>query len=44
MGPSRAGASMAVTKIAVGPSAPPMMPMEDGLGAGEAQQSGSQRR
>ena len=29
MGPSRAGASMAVTKIAVGPSAPPMMPTED---------------
>ena len=29
MGPSRAGASIAVTKMAVGPSAPPMMPTED---------------
>ena len=27
MGPSSAGASRAVTKMAVGPSAPPMMPM-----------------
>ena len=27
MGPNRAGASKTVTKMAVGPSAPPMMPM-----------------
>ena len=27
MGPKRAGASRTVTKMAVGPSAPPMMPM-----------------
>ena len=29
MGPSRAGASIAVTKMAVGPSAPPIIPTED---------------
>ena len=29
MGPSSSGARRVVTKIAVGPSAPPMMPMED---------------
>ena len=29
MGPSSSGASRLVTKMAVGPSAPPMMPMEE---------------
>ena len=28
IGPSSSGASFEVTKMAVGPSAPPMMPME----------------
>ena len=38
MGPNRAGASKTVTKMAVGPSAPPMMPSA-GFRAGEAHET-----
>ena len=35
MGPSSSGAKRVVTKMAVGPSAPPMMPMEEAWAAGK---------